>query len=257
MNTCEVCQKSFERKFDLQRHFKSKKHICKSEGTEVNKDFTCKNCDIEFLNNQRFQKHLQSTKHALAINKDLFKCNEKYLQGRQCSKRFFTNKQLQRHIAEDHFDIQELAEYIVEYLFKNYKLSDKELSVIKNEEYFNDHRKTTLSYFCDLLRNTILNKKLNFKIKGDNQKDNYKCSSIYYNFRGVVIRIPINIQLVVGLINRTIDCLKQLDNFYEDYLNRIVFKDDPYRLNESLYDTDLMGKNTITELINKFKVNLN
>ena len=253
MNTCEICDKSFKRKFDLQRHFKSAKHVKNLEGRqeEHTNEVTglhCNVCDKSFEVNQRLQKHLKSNKHALAINKDLFKCNMKY--GRKdCPRKFKTNTQLQKHIIEDHYDIQELTEYIAEDFFKNHKLSDKQLSSIKNENYFDDYRKTAPSYIADMLKTTIFNRKLKF-IKGNNMSSS---NVMYYKFNGVNIIIPVNIEAVVGIINRVIDNIKEIDNFYEDYFDRIVFRGDPCKLNEVLYDINEMPLATKQDLIKKFK----
>ena len=64
-------------------------------------------------------------------------------------------------------------------------------------------------------------------------KGNYMISSnvMFFKFNGVNIIIPVNIEAVVRIINRVIDHIKEIDNFYEDYLDRVVFRGDPYKLN--------------------------
>lgn len=248
---CNYCRISFERKFNLERHLKTKKHTTNEVRGGKIEDFLCKDCDIVFQKDFLLKRHFLSIKHKLKINPELFKCTQKH-KNKECNKLFKSNRELQNHIA-DNEDYYETTERILYYFFNNYDFTQLQLQSITDEDFFNDKRKNALSYFHILFRNTICKKGLGF-IKGDNGDASsfvrVKSSS------NCKISTPITIEFVVNLINRLRERLNQRYNFYEDYLRRKVFKGDFVLLDRELQDLNEMSSETKREVLRKFKTAL-
>ncbi len=80
---CEICGKSFTRKYSLNRHIN-----CTHTKTEI---FNCTECDLTFTRKDHLRRHL----HEVHLNLRSYKC--KY-----CNRKFNQSGTLQRHIRSAH-----------------------------------------------------------------------------------------------------------------------------------------------------------
>ena len=73
---CDKCDKTFNLKTDLQRHYKTKLHL------EGKKTYCCIDCNKTFIKQSHLTQHLNTAKHKLKVGLDIVKItlihNKKY-----------------------------------------------------------------------------------------------------------------------------------------------------------------------------------